>query len=483
MDRLSLSVMFLSLLALALAAPAHTETVRVNVATDTLHPDGCATLGFGDCSLRDAILFANGHPGADRIEFDPALDTVSVASELPSILDTVEIDGDRGTGQRLAIVNSDPHSAEGLTLAADGSFLDGLEITGFSSFAIRITGDGNRIGGDLGNRLASLSGIEIDGGVGNEVKNTHIEAVMNGLSLHEGASNNVVGGSPLSSLVMTSPGVPVLVGASPSDAGTSGNTLVFGRVWSMHGMMFDLGADSVTPNDAQDTDAGPNGFQNFPVLTSAVAESGLLVIGGSLHSTPGAAFTLHFYAGHFGPDGADVDLVGSQRVITDGQGNVAFVAPVLADVSPGQIVFATATSEDGSTSEEGGALVTNEPAGANFYSVTPCRIADTRNDQPLAANQTRDFQIAGLCGLPEAVRAVSLNLTVVAPTAGGHLSLFPAGAAETTTSIVNFTAGRTRANNATLSLLSEKPGILRAVYAGPAGATAHFLIDVNGYYL
>ena len=53
-----------------------------------------------------------------------------------------------------------------------------------------------------------------------------------------------------------------------------------------------------------------------------------------------------------------------------------------------------------------------------FYTVTPCRIVDTRNANgpfggpALPAMATRDFSMRGNCGISSTARAVSLNVTV-----------------------------------------------------------------------
>jgi hypothetical protein len=119
--------------------------------------------------------------------------------------------------------------------------------------------------------------------------------------------------------------------------------------------------------------------------------------------------------------------------------------------------------------------------GFGFYTVTPCRSVDTRNPAPgtpLAAGVPRTFAIAGTCGIPLTARAVSLNLTVTGATSNGNVRLYPGGTATPTTSTLNFTAGRTRANNA-VSLLGTSGDL--ATLLSPTG-TAHVIIDVNGYF-
>jgi len=52
----------------------------------------------------------------------------------------------------------------------------------------------------------------------------------------------------------------------------------------------------VTPNDQDDVDSGPNGLQNFPVITSAHrATNGVVTISGTLNSLHKSQFTLEFY--------------------------------------------------------------------------------------------------------------------------------------------------------------------------------------------
>jgi hypothetical protein len=121
--------------------------------------------------------------------------------------------------------------------------------------------------------------------------------------------------------------------------------------------------------------------------------------------------------------------------------------------------------------------------GRNFYTLTPCRMIDTRNPNgplggpALAAGQTRSFTVAGQCGIPSTARAISVNATAVAPTGLGVLSFFPACLPDTGTSTLNYNTGRDRANNAVITL--DSSGSLK-VYCGGFGT--HMVLDVNGYF-
>jgi hypothetical protein len=78
---------------------------------------------------------------------------------------------------------------------------------------------------------------------------------------------------------------------------------------------------------------------------------------------------------------------------------------------------------------------------------------------------------------------VALNVTVTAATSGGHVVLYPGGAAVPATSTLNFQSGGTRANNAIVPLSADGLGTLdaRASLAGGSG-TVHLILDVTGYF-
>ncbi|HSB37077.1 MAG TPA: DUF1800 family protein, partial [Thermoanaerobaculia bacterium] len=121
---------------------------------------------------------------------------------------------------------------------------------------------------------------------------------------------------------------------------------------------------------------------------------------------------------------------------------------------------------------------------ARFYSVSPCRLIDTRNPAgayggpALAAGATRNFAAAGQCNLPPTASAASLNITVTGGTSAGYVSLYPQGAAFPGVSSINYAAGQTRANNAIVKL----GGGAFTVLLGQASGVNHLIVDVNGYF-
>ena len=51
----------------------------------------------------------------------------------------------------------------------------------------------------------------------------------------------------------------------------------------------------MTPNDATDSDSGPNNLQNFPVLTDVQSIEGVTTIFGQLTNSPNTIFYLEFF--------------------------------------------------------------------------------------------------------------------------------------------------------------------------------------------
>jgi len=120
----------------------------------------------------------------------------------------------------------------------------------------------------------------------------------------------------------------------------------------------------------------------------------------------------------------------------------------------------------------------------SFYTGTPCRLVDTRNPPgghggpSLAAGQSRTFTLSGHCGLPDGIRAVSVNATVTHPTAAGYLTLYPGGTAPLASNI-NYRQGQTRANNMVLPVGGSGEIV---VLCGQGSGTVDFILDVNGYF-
>jgi len=119
-----------------------------------------------------------------------------------------------------------------------------------------------------------------------------------------------------------------------------------------------------------------------------------------------------------------------------------------------------------------------------YYSVTPCRIADTRNAAgtnggPALTTVARDFQIRGNCGVPVGAKAVSLNVTATNASSASWLTLWPSGTAKPFVSTINFDSSVGALANGAIVALSANTNDLSV--ANAAGGV-HVILDVTGYF-
>jgi hypothetical protein len=223
-----------------------------------------------------------------------------------------------------------------------------------------------------------------------------------GMGIGTGASHNQIGGSRddaeadvalKANTIAFNGGPGVAVGHRSIASGASnstldapvatGNSIRGNAIYSNGTGGIDLGGtfnfntfltawNGVTLNDSAGH-VGPNNFQNFPVLTSALTSGAGTTVTGTFHSgaagglpyQPSTSIVLDFYAnasrGHaFTDPGNDVTsyygegqtYLGSASVLTDANGNASFTVTLPRFVPAGQgYLSATATGPDGSTSE------------------------------------------------------------------------------------------------------------------------------------
>jgi hypothetical protein len=101
--------------------------------------------------------------------------------------------------------------------------------------------------------------------------------------------------------------------------------------------------------------------------------------------------------------------------------------------------------------------------GKVYYSLSPCRLADTRKTSAIAAKTSKDFyaktlaQIPGQggdtgCVVPAGATAAVVNITATAETAIGHLRAYPAQGVLPNASILNYLPFTDVANSTILPL-------------------------------
>ncbi len=224
---------------------------------------------------------------------------------------------------------------------------------------------GNVIGGRTSGARNVISGnnqgltLCDPGTVGNVVEGNFLGTQDNGINALGNASHAIEITNSASGNIIGGP-VPEAANRIAHNAGNGINVLsgtgnTFSRNWifSNGALGINLGAAGVTPNDADDSDAGPNALQNFPDLVSAVRTSGSTVVAGVLHTLPNTTSVLDFFgnqAGDTSGNGEGETPLGSISVTTDESGQVAFSAD-LPPVAVGTFITATATDSLGNTSE------------------------------------------------------------------------------------------------------------------------------------
>jgi hypothetical protein len=272
-----------------------------------------------------------------------------------------------------------------------------------------------------------------------------------------------------------------------------------------------VSSDTIDPAPANNTDADQATVTESPVANLAITKSDGGVVG-----RWGQPFTWTITASNAGPAAALARVVdafpagvagaswtctpaGGASCPASGSGNL----DTLVTLPTGGSVTFTATgtltpftfglTNSATVSPPAG---THDPAIANntatvispveptqAHTIAPCRVVDTRAIPPaLGANTTREFAVGGTCGVPADARAVAVIATVVNPGDLGNLRLYPAGTPMPLASMLNFAAGRTRANNAIVPL--GQGGQVSVRCDMPPGSTAatDFLVDVTAYF-
>ena len=118
-------------------------------------------------------------------------------------------------------------------------------------------------------------------------------------------------------------------------------------------------------------------------------------------------------------------------------------------------------------------------AAADFYTVTPCRLFDSRMTHIVDNNDAQTVQVGGACAIPVTATAAAFNVTVI-PGRPGYVTLYPSGEQAPATSTVNFSLSQTRSNNAVVALGAN--GAITVLLISGSFGQAHIIVDVNGYF-
>ena len=103
--------------------------------------------------------------------------------------------------------------------------------------------------------------------------------------------NNTIGSA---NTIAYNSGNGVTIGNSPSDL-SFGNQVTSDSIYSNGKLGIDSSDDGVTPNNPDNLRPGPNGFQNYPVLTTAASFGGNSGVTGTLNSKPNATYLIQLF--------------------------------------------------------------------------------------------------------------------------------------------------------------------------------------------
>jgi hypothetical protein len=271
------------------------------------------------------------------------------------------------------------------------------------------SGDGNVISGNTGNGV-NINQSNTQFVQGNVIGTSRdgSTAIPNGLNGVQVAGNDTTIGGGVPNLIASNTQSGVLIRSGV------GNTITGNQIDDNGGRGIDLGGNGFLPNDPHDADTGPNDLQNFPDLTPLVPVSATSITG-TLDSTASTMFTVEVFSNPACPDGngQGETFLGTLQVTTDASGHASFSLPLTSPLAAGQILTATATAPDGSTSEFSSCTA---PVGATATTTT----STTTTTRPPRTSTTATATTTTSPGQPTTTApGGSVTSTTVPPGNGG----------------------------------------------------------------
>jgi len=276
-----------------------------------------------------------------------------------------------------------------------------------------------------------------------------------------------------------------------------GQTVTYDSMCTVSPMASGLITNTVTvtaPSEVTDLTSSNNTATDIDMVLPAVSIEDVTAIRGAATAVFGVVLsephpspvTVDF-ASHDGTGKAGVDYTAVAGTASFGVGQIA--TQVAVPLLPGgvgtknfRVDLGNATNTQIGDGTGRGLIV--DPGSLGFRPVTPCRVLDTRDSGlggplPLVAGESAIFSVVGHCGIPTSAKSVSANVTVVRPTDGGHLRVYPAGLPLPLVSVINYGPGQTRANSA-VAILGAAGDV--AIYVGQPSGSVDVILDVNGYF-
>jgi uncharacterized repeat protein (TIGR01451 family) len=158
-------------------------------------------------------------------------------------------------------------------------------------------------------------------------------------------------------------------------------------------------------------------------------------------------------------------------------------------IEPNKTFFVNLSSPTNATIGQGqatGTITDNDVT--SFFTVAPCRVIDTggppgpSGGPALAANKTRIFPAAGLCGIPATAKAIAVIVTTTQQTDSGDLRVYHADGALPGSTTINFAVNHARANNAIVPVGTAGQISVTCDMAPGSSGTTRLIVDVYGYF-
>jgi len=202
-----------------------------------------------------------------------------------------------------------------------------------------------------------------------------------------------------------------------------------------------------------------------------------------------AAYSLNVAVVPHGPLGYLTAYAAGQQqpdasTLNSQDGRIKSTAAIVPAGTSGAASFYASNDTDLVLDINGYFVPSSSSTGLNYYALSPCRVADTRNADGalggpfLTASQERDFPVQlSSCSVPSQAQAYSINIAAV-PLTGelGYLTLWPAGESQPTVASLNAPTGAVTSNAALL------PAGTSGDIAMLASNNTQAIIDINGYF-
>ena len=253
----------------------------------------------------------------------------------------------------------------------DRNLISGNNIYGIQIFDSDTPGGEHQILGNYIGTTAGGGGALPNGGTG--------------IQIFTSPSNTVGGLSASSSnLIAFNLGNGVAVIGSKPGNRIQGNEIVSNSLLGIDLTEIGQSDGTVTLNDVGDGDAGPNGLQNFPVLSQASRVlPGATIVSGTLNSAANTLYDLEFFSNgtcDASGNGEGQRFLGRDTVTTNPSGNGTFLIGLGQLVPSGSSVVATATDPNGNTSEFSACIAVTESTAATSQVVIPRSDGVTTNE-------------------------------------------------------------------------------------------------------